>query len=66
MELFSIDCTLEDGLAVQNISSFLTSFFHFCGTLPSDPPKFIKLFGLRWRGYFGRTWSENFVSFKNK
>jgi hypothetical protein len=38
----SINCTLENGLTVRNISSFYNKFFIFCGTLPSDPPNFIK------------------------
>jgi hypothetical protein len=29
-----VNCTLENGLTIQNISSF---FFYFCETLPSDP-----------------------------
>jgi hypothetical protein len=32
----SINCSLENGLTVR----------HICGTLPSDPPNFIKLFFL--------------------
>jgi hypothetical protein len=40
----SISCTLENGLTVQNILSFYNMFFIFCGTLPSDPPNFFKLF----------------------
>jgi hypothetical protein len=37
-------CTHENGLTFRNISSFYKKFFIFCGTLPSDPPNFIKLF----------------------
>jgi hypothetical protein len=38
-----INCTLENGLRVRNISSFYKKFLIFCGMLPSDPPNFIKL-----------------------
>jgi hypothetical protein len=38
-----INCTLENGLTARNISSFYNTFFIFYGTLPSDPPNFIKL-----------------------
>jgi hypothetical protein len=44
-EKLVINCTLENGLAVRNTSSFYKKFFIFCGTLPSDPPNFIKLLG---------------------
>jgi hypothetical protein len=36
-------CALENGLTVQNISSFYNKVFIFCGTLLSDPPNFIKI-----------------------
>jgi hypothetical protein len=39
----SINCTLENGPTVRNILSFYNKLFIFCGTLPSDPPNFIKL-----------------------
>jgi hypothetical protein len=39
----SINCTLENGPTVRNISSFYNKFFiFFFGTLPSDSPNFIK------------------------
>jgi hypothetical protein len=44
--IFSLNCTLENGLTVRNISSFIyfiTDFFNCCGTLPSDPSNFIML-----------------------
>jgi hypothetical protein len=41
--LYCINCTLENGLTVRNISRFYYKFFIFCGTLPSDPPNFIGL-----------------------
>jgi hypothetical protein len=37
---------LENELRVRNISSFYNKFFIFSGTLPSDPPNFIKLLWL--------------------
>jgi hypothetical protein len=39
---YSINCTFEKGPTNRNISSFYNTFFNFCGTLPSDPPNFIK------------------------
>jgi hypothetical protein len=42
-----INCTLENGLTVRNISTyFTTSFFNLCGMLPSEPPNFIKLLSI--------------------
>jgi hypothetical protein len=35
--------TFSNGLTVRNILSFYNKFFIFYGTLPSDPPNFIKL-----------------------
>jgi hypothetical protein len=37
-----LNCTLENEPTVRNILSFYNKFF-ICGTLPSDPPNFIKL-----------------------
>jgi hypothetical protein len=43
-DLYIINCTLENGLTIRNKSSFYNKFFfNFFGTLPSDPPNFIKL-----------------------
>jgi hypothetical protein len=39
---FSINGTLKNGLTAEIYRVFITRFSFFCGTLPSDPPNFIK------------------------